>query len=52
MKKFKLFWSTNLEVGYKVIGTIDLPIVTQPVGYIHLYFSFWVFSSKVAWEIC
>jgi hypothetical protein len=49
---FKIFWATELQAGYKKTGEIDLPIISQKIGYIHIqvaYLPFWI--KRVAWAI-
>jgi len=47
----KLFFEQNLQAGYSLVGTVDLPFVKDPVGYIHLHIEFFWFDWKIAWKI-
>lgn len=51
--KFKttLFWATELQPGFKCIETINLPIISQKIGYLHLEIHFLIFKHRVAWAI-
>lgn len=49
--RFNLFFGKELAPGFKVVGKIDLPLVDEKVGYIHLEFEAFYFEWKVAWVI-
>jgi len=49
--KIKIFWANELEAGYKISGTIDLPIINQKIGFLHLEIQGWFFTKRYAWKI-
>jgi len=48
---FRLCYSQEQPEGFKIVGTIDLPIVKEKVGYICLQFEFFIFDWKFCWVI-